>query len=326
MSPISIRNVLFLIQIETLLGVFVIRAEQDQQGCSDNGVPFPSYGCKSWYQSYKDAYNYLHSNLPSWDLTNKASLGFHEDTDPGVDGLDTGVATLGINISLETKQKYFWAANVSEEIFNEFVVTYAHVNEARNNWRPYLTEVVDRILSDHLDITDTNLEIEDLIRTINENMWVRSYLGNDVVFKSSQTPLIYDPMSAIVFGFASCTGVSILFADALKSAGIPARVAGTPAWNGDPESGNHNWIEVFDHRSQEWHFIEASPAGSGETLANPCDKWFCSPDKMKGGTQVFASRWSQSSETVYQMAWDIRNTEVPGVNRTDYYQTACNKC
>ena len=28
MSPISIRNVLFLIQIETLLGVFVIRAEQ----------------------------------------------------------------------------------------------------------------------------------------------------------------------------------------------------------------------------------------------------------------------------------------------------------
>ena len=60
--------------------------------------------------------------------------------------------------------------------------------------------------------------------------------------------------------------MSILFADALKSAGIPARVAGTPAWNGqieivkikklkclflfegDPESGNHNWIEVFDHR------------------------------------------------------------------------------
>ena len=120
----------------------------------------------------------------------------------------------------------------------------------RNNWRPYLTEVVDKILSDHLDISDTNLEMEDLVRTINENMWVRSYLGNDVVFKSSQTPLIYDPMSAIVFGFASCTGekqrdfkaimkkekysgVSILFADALKSAGIPARVAGTPAWNGE---------------------------------------------------------------------------------------------
>ena len=73
-----------------------------------------------------------------------------------------------------------------------------------------MTEVVDRILSDHLDITDTNLETEDVVRTINDNMWMKAYLGNDVVFKSSQTPLIYDPMSAIVFGFASCTGQNIV--------------------------------------------------------------------------------------------------------------------
>ena len=26
--------------------------------------------------------------------------------------------------------------------------------------------------------------------------------------------------------------------------------------------------------------------------------------------KVFASRWSQSSETVYPMAWDIKNAEV----------------
>lgn len=26
--------------------------------------------------------------------------------------------------------------------------------------------------------------------------------------------------------------------------------------------------------------------GSGETLNNPCDKWFCSAEKMAGGTQV----------------------------------------
>ena len=64
---------------------------------------------------FQDAYDYLHSNLPSWDVTNKASLGFHEDSDPGVDGLDLGIATLGINISLETRNKYFWAANVRSE-------------------------------------------------------------------------------------------------------------------------------------------------------------------------------------------------------------------
>ena len=85
-----------------------------------------------WNLYLKDAYKFLLSNLPSWDSTNKASLGFHnDDGDVGVDGLDNGIATLGINISLEAKQKYFWASNVSEEIYHEFVITYANVNEAR---------------------------------------------------------------------------------------------------------------------------------------------------------------------------------------------------
>ena len=42
--------------------------------------------------------------------------------------------------------------------------------------------------------------------------------------------------------------------------------------------------------------------------------------------QVFATRWAQSSGTVYPMAWDLTNTEVPGVNMTEYYQEVCNKC
>ena len=62
-------------------------------------------------------------------------MGFHEVDIPNVDGLADGIATLGINMSLEAKQKYFWAGNVSEDIFHEFVVPFSHVNEARNNWR-----------------------------------------------------------------------------------------------------------------------------------------------------------------------------------------------
>ena len=100
-----------------------------------------------------------------------------------------------------------------------------------------MTEVIERILGDHLDITDNSLEIEDVVRsdnveptsinrskitclsrTINENIWVKAYLGNDVVFKSSQTPLIYDPMSTIVFGYASCTGrCSVSYLKILKN-------------------------------------------------------------------------------------------------------------
>jgi hypothetical protein len=44
-------------------------------------------------------------------------------------------------------------------------------------------------------------------------------------------------------GAASCTGMSTLLVDALRSQGIPARAAGTPRWN-NPAGGNHVWVEV----------------------------------------------------------------------------------
>lgn len=103
------------------------------------------------------------------------------------------------------------------------------------------------------------------------------------MFKSSQTPLIYDPMATLAFGYASCTGVSIFLVDALRSIGIASRIAGTPAWNQVVDNGNHNWVEVWSPE-WGWQFIEAAPAGGGETLSNPCDKWFCNPTNFAGGT------------------------------------------
>ena len=114
--------------------VFHIKPEYFCQ-CSEWEVPFSDSRCKKFDNVYKQAYDYLESNLPPWDQLNKETLGFHSNDGANIDGLDNGIATLGINISLEAKQKYFWAANVSEEIYFEFVIPYAHVNEARNNWR-----------------------------------------------------------------------------------------------------------------------------------------------------------------------------------------------
>ena len=193
----------FIVNVGSLSCVIHILGETF---CDIDYVPFPDNVCKPFDECYKDAYRYLLNNLPSWDESNKNTLGFHEDEPMYVDGLDVGVATVGINSSLETKQGYFWAANVSEEIYYEFVSPYAHVNEARNDWRSYLSDVVDTILYDHIDIDDTTLDMETIVNVINTHLWQESYLGNNVEFKSSQTPLIYDPMSTIVYGYASCTG------------------------------------------------------------------------------------------------------------------------
>ena len=217
------------------------QTNQEKSACPPSQVPFPGNICLDFDDAYNSAYKFLEENMPSWDKTNAASLGFHTGA-PGVDGLDLGVATLGINISLATKQMRSWAFEVPEDVYSEYVIAYAHANEARSNWRPFLTEVVGKILNGSSE--DELKTVPEVVSLINSQLWSSGLLGNQVTFKSSQTPLIYDPMSTIVFGYASCTGVSILFADALRAAGVPARLAGTPAWNGNPHNGNHNWIEV----------------------------------------------------------------------------------
>ena len=311
--------------------------------CGSSEVPFATIAgggggggggggvsCVSFDAAYTAAYNHLYTSLPSYDVTNAETLGFHSSAGPNVDGLSDGVATVGINASLATMQAASWAWAVPQDVFNEWVVPFAHVNEARTNWRPFLSPPVSSLFA-----SSPAPSLTSAVSTVNSHLW-SGLLGNSVVFKSSQTPLIYDPMSTLAYGYASCTGVSILFADALRSVGVPARVAGTPAWNTVVGNGNHNWIEVWlplseggqdDGSGGDWFFIEAAPAGGGETLANPCDKWFCNPNNFANGTQVFATRWSEGEDsTVYPMAWDLSNKQVWGVDRTEVYQSLCNAC
>ena len=66
------------------------------------------------------------------------------------------------------------------------------------------------------------------------------------------------------------------------------------------------------------------PAQYGKWHPSLCNKVKLSVKRENHKKQVFR-RWKKSG-TVYPMAWDLGNTEVAGVNRTDYYQTACNQC
>ncbi len=53
-------------------------------------------------------------------------------------------------------------------------------------------------------------------------------------------------------GKVSCTGQSILLICALRSVGIPARMAGVLTWN--HVRGNHNWVEAWC--DGEWKMLE----------------------------------------------------------------------
>ena len=72
---------------------------------------------------------------------------------------------------------------------------YSIVNEGRSNWRQLMT---DKVLP--LVANQTTTDLSEIAMLVNSVMW--SQFGQEIVFKSEQTPLIMDPMSTITFGFA----------------------------------------------------------------------------------------------------------------------------
>lgn len=283
-------------------------------------------GC--WYQTRKnaehDALAYLRSNIMPFDVANMETLGFAQDGAADVDGLDSGLVGPTVTLALDAKIHYQWANVVPQHVYFEYVLNYANVNEARTNWRPLVTESIASILKALPSDAETNT----VLRALNTHLWEALARGSDpIFFKSGQTPLVFDPMSVVAFGYGSCTGLAILFVDALRAAGIPARVVGTPAWQGVRSNGNHNWVEVY--RDGKWDFMEPSAGVQDvdDLDKDPCTRWFCNNHSQYGTTRVFAARLDRSlADTFYRMAWEWNNTDVPGVDRTDYYTNTCSQC
>lgn len=231
------------------------------------------YDCISASKALHISMEYLEKNMPLFDEINRISLGFESDYSMSNSGGSSnrnsdiksvesmnnniknevffsvnaiseknridGLVSMGTNHSLEMRNKYRWAADVPLHIYLEYVLPYGIVNEARNDWRPILSEVVSSVLDVMKDLDDYILE--DIILYINDNLWEGRFCRN-IVFKGQMTPLVYDTMSILAYGYASCTGLSVFLINALRSVGIPARLAGTPGWKGDPQNGIKNAI------------------------------------------------------------------------------------
>jgi threonine dehydratase len=141
---------------------------------------------------------FLEQNLPSFDVTNKVTLGFTESGD--LSDTNNGVAYYGTTVAINVRSIYSWAANVPIDLFLEYVLPYSSVNEARSDWRPLMLTAVQTMLNNSgLDV-DT-LTVTDVVSIVNNGLWT-AFSGKTITFKSEQTPLIYDPMSVLAFSYA----------------------------------------------------------------------------------------------------------------------------
>ena len=310
---------------------------------------------------------YLQDNLMPFDQPFQETMGFSTNysKDDGADGLDNGMIGPTISLALDAKVLYPWTDLLTKAMFQNYVLNYANFNEARNNWRPLLVDALRLNQSDIYqnlvnsqshnnedELNDVDTVVSALVTFVNEVLWGR--LGRDpnkpIFFKSSQTPLIFDSMSTIAFGYASCTGTSILFSNALRSVGIASRVVGTPAWYGNASQGNHNWVEVYlPGDTIGWKFLEPSPAQPEvDTLEkDPCSRWFCAPSRYPS-SKVYAAKLSRFSrgygeidsmslndpvssgyavEPIHvPLPWEWDCKDVPGVDRTAFYTSVCGSC
>jgi hypothetical protein len=272
------------------------------------------------------------------------------------DGLANGLVQQVVNVSLQAKIDFVHADLLPRSIWQQYVLNYGHLNEGRVNVRRLLR---DRLIEPLLLLgrstttnnednytnhnrTTTSLSLADTVRLINRSMWrMLAPTGTDAIrFVAGQTPAIFDPASVLAFGYASCTGTSILFAEALRAAGIAARVAGTAAWNGQQENGNHNWVEVYDiedggnDNEAKWKFLEPSLGADDNRVVesiddDPCSRWFCNAERMENGTMVYAAALEQrqrNNDTYFPLAWQWDCRAVPAVDRTDYYRSVCSSC
>lgn len=191
--------------------------------------------------------NYLAENMMPYDAPNSLALGFSKlNHQSKVDGLSDGIVNQTVYYSIQAKNLYSWTDSIPHDVYMEYVLPYAVLTEPRTDHRPLFFDALKNILKQYErssivnNTQSTQDQIKDVVKLINTRLW--ALMGRDskpIVFKASQTPRIYDPLSVIAYGYSSCTGLAIMLLSALRSVGIPARMAGTPAWYGDPSKGDH---------------------------------------------------------------------------------------
>ncbi|MHC4983151.1 MAG: transglutaminase-like domain-containing protein [Planctomycetota bacterium] len=239
-------------------------------------------GCNA---EQREGLAFLLANMPRGDLR-KLSAGFLLEN---------------VAYAYKARGEVRWGGEIPQEIFLNHVLPYANVNERRDNWRKDFYERFMPIAR------ECETPAEALAR-----LNVDAFKMLKVRFhKTKRRKAHQSPYESTQLGFASCTGLSILLADACRAVGVPARVVGTPLWTN--KSGNHTWVEIWDG---QWHFIGAAEPGELNKA------WFvnraAAADPSKPAHRIYAASFERT-ETVFPLAWSPNVRDVFADDVTAFY-------
>jgi len=220
-----------------------------------------------------------------------------------------------VRLALDARRQFPWAARVPWELYENNVLPYAVVNEPRDEWR----EQFHKLFSPLVSTCKTGREAALLIASrIQETLNVR--------YSTERRAPHQGVKESLQSGKVSCTGQSILLVCALRSVGIPARMAGVLTWN--HVRGNHNWVEAWC--DGEWKMLEYNER-------NFNTPWVMSAismlDPRKPENAIYATSWKKDpSGAFFPLIWEARydrnrhalifppeSRTVPAVNITNRY-------
>lgn len=240
-------------------------------------------------RAHRSAIEFLISNMPTHDLQNLSS-DFLLDN---------------VRLAFEARQQAAW--QIPDDIFLNDVLPYANIDEPRDPWREELT----RLCRPLIEGCQTPSEAA---QRLNEKVFKK--LG--VKYSTARRRANQSPRESMDQGLASCTGLSIILADACRSVGVPARLAGIPSWKN--KRGNHTWVEVWD---QQWHFTGAAePSAQGLNHT-----WFQNDAALADPNSKLHSIYAVSfrqTPTEFPMVWSPEK-RVFAENVTRRYLPAANK-
>ena len=181
-------------------------------------------------------------------------------------------------------------------LFREYVAPLTSLGEEPADWLPTLRPIAQELAKG----APTPLEAA---RRINRGLWDRV----KVKYSTKRDKANQDPLHSMRIGMASCSGLSILLADACRSVGIPARLVGCN-WRAKP--GNHTWVEIWSEGA--WY-----PLGAAEDCA-PDKLWFL-PDAAEATDDdpryaIYATRATPNPDGTVFYGWG-----VPADRVTDRY-------
>ena len=217
---------------------------------------------------HRQALEFLLLNMPDYDLKN----------------LSAEFLLNNIRLAYQARETAPW--NISDQLFFNNVLPYANIDEPRDPWREEFFELCQPIVANCKTPGEAAQKI---------NATLFGQLS--VKYSTARKRANQSPKESIEQGLASCTGLSIILADACRSVGVPARLAGIPSWKN--KKGNHTWVEVWDDGWQFTGAAEPNPQGLNRTwfqgdaaLADPNSKLH----------SIYAASF-QRTDTAFPMVW-----------------------